>query len=77
MLDNRAARWESFGALVDCEVASRNLDSEASPEDVWFLRTILCETRSFEIGGASSLSWYCDQLSSWASPMRSPSGPRM
>ena len=30
-----------------------------------------------DIGRSSSLSSYCAQLSSWASPMRSPSGPRM
>ena len=30
-----------------------------------------------DIGRSSSLSSYCAQLSSWASPMRSPSAPRM
>ena len=30
-----------------------------------------------DIGRSSSLSSYCAQLSSWVSPMRSPSSPRM
>jgi hypothetical protein len=33
--------------------------------------------RAADVGRSSSSSSYCAQLSSWASPMRSPSGPRM
>ena len=34
-------------------------------------------TRSLTLVTLRHLSSYCAQLSSWASPMRSPSGPRM